>query len=331
MRLHLTDLAIRKLPHPERGYVKYWDTQTPAFGVRVSPGSKSFIVMQGKERRLTTIGRYPDFSLSDARKEAKRLLAHERPKTRSESTSAALTAYFRDIETSVRPNTLRTYKVFLHLDPDKPLDRVKPTDVHQSPHSIMAWRIFFNWCIRHGYTDTNPFQYVRVKYNERDRVLSDDEISALWQYEHEPYSKIVRLLILTGQRRNQIAQLQPDWLGEDTITFPSSIMKSGRVHTIPLTDWQKQYVQHTTFNGWSKAKARMDKHTGVNNYVLHDFRRYFSTTMAKLGVPLHVTEHLLDHRSTVTGVAAIYNRHTFLPEMRSALRAYENHLSEVLK
>lgn len=84
------------------------------------------------------------------------------------------------------------------------------------------------------------------------------------------------------------------------------------------------------FHGWSKAKARLDLHSGVSNWVLHDTRRYFSTTMAKLGTPLHLTEQILDHRSQVSGVAAIYNRYGFLDEMREALTVYEGHIRSLI-
>lgn len=330
--MHLTDISIRQLTHPATGQVKVRDDTLPGFGLIVGKRTKTFFVMYGTDRRTKTLGRYPDISLKDARKEARLLLATKPIKTSSMSVSAALTAYLSECERKNRTITVKEYRRMLSHLPDKPLSEITAKDMPDpTDHRIMAARVFFNWCIKNELTDRNPFAHVAVKHGERERVLTDDEISALWQYQSEPYSTIVRLLILTGQRRNQIWKIQPDWIGEDTITFPSSIMKSGRVHTIPLTDWQKQYIQKFRFNGWSKAKARMDKHTGVTNYVLHDFRRYFSTTMAKLGVPLHVTEHILDHRSTLTGVAAVYNKWSFLPQMREALDLYESHIRAIIK
>ena len=93
-----------------------------------------------------------------------------------------------------------------------------------------------------------------------------------------------------------------DWIDGDTITFPASIMKSRRAHTIPVTGYGRRLGEFG-FQGWSKAKKRIEADTGVTNWVLHDLRRYFSSTMARLGVPLHVTEQILDHRSQVSGVA----------------------------
>ena len=164
----------------------------------------------------------------------------------------------------------------------------------------------------------------------RDRLLSDDEIAAIWHVDQRPYSDIVKLLILTGQRRNQIWRFEPAWIDNDVLTFPTDVMKSKRPHTIPITGYRELLpARPFTFNGWSKSKARLDRRSGVSDWVLHDLRRYFSSTMARLGVPLHVTEQIIDHRSQVSGVAAIYNRYTFLDEMREALLAYEAHLRKV--
>jgi integrase len=84
-------------------------------------------------------------------------------------------------------------------------------------------------------------------------------------------------------------------------------------------------------SGWSKSKARLDQHVQIPPRVIHDLRRTFSTAMASLRVPLHVTERILAHRSgTVSGVAAIYNRYDFMEEAREALTTYEAHLAKIL-
>ncbi|NQW14998.1 MAG: DUF4102 domain-containing protein [Rhodobacter sp.] len=81
LRIYLTDLAIRKLPNPASGDVKYWDTTTPAFGIRCTARTKSFFVVYGVGRRLTTIGRYGEISLSQARTEARRHWCTRRQKS----------------------------------------------------------------------------------------------------------------------------------------------------------------------------------------------------------------------------------------------------------
>ena len=334
-RTHLTDLAIRKLPHPATGQVKYWDTQTPAFGVRCTPRSKSFIIMQGQDRRLTTIGRYPDISLQDARKEAKRLLSHNPTKLRSESTTESLTAYLEAITPHVRPNTLRSYRLHLKIseEDDKPLDKIKPADVATTPHATMAWRIFFNWCLRHELVDRNPFVHTPVKYGSRSRVLTNDELSALWKYECAPFSNIVKLLILTGQRRGEIAAVQPSWIAGETLTIPGTVAKNHREHTIPLGPLALEYIGRApfTFSGWSKAKSRIDKHCKVSDWTLHDLRRTYATIHASIGTPIHIVEALLNHKSgSISGVAATYNRYNYQREMRDAVLNFEAHLATII-
>ena len=107
-------------------------------------------------------------------------------------------------------------------------------------------------------------------------------------------------------------------------------MKSGKEHIIPfLPEWEP-WLPTASSNSWTRNKNRMDKDTEVTGYVLHDLRRFFSTSCARIGVPLHITELILDHRTQVTGVAAIYNRYSFLNEMRDALRQYHDWLSSTV-
>lgn len=125
-------------------------------------------------------------------------------------------------------------------------------------------------------------------------------------------------------------------------------MKSGRAHSIPVgkqaleviaalpgeTDllFPSRFEDDKPFNGFSKGKASFDQDSEVEQYTLHDLRRTFSSNMAKLGTPIHVTERILNHVSgTISGVAAVYNRHAYMDEMREAFVQYEQHLSEVLK
>ena len=88
----------------------------------------------------------------------------------------------------------------------------------------------------------------------------------------------------------------------------------------------------TTFNGWSKAKTMLDdKLVSVAAWTLHDLRRTFATNLAALGVPIQVTEKILNHVSgTISGVAAVYNRHTYMDEMREAVGLWEKKLQSLL-
>ena len=163
-----------------------------------------------------------------------------------------------------------------------------------------------------------------------------------------PFGAIVKLLILTGQRRSEITNLRQSWLEDDAITFPAEIIKNAREHTIPMGDMTKVLIANlpkrtdllfpsrlndkTPFNGFSRAKLTFDKELEIESYTLHDLRRTFSSIMAKLGTPIHVTEKILNHTSgTISGVAAVYNRHSYQMEMREAFADYEDYLKTLIE
>ena len=318
--MRINELTIKQLPHPASGQKKYRDDGLPGFGVVVGKRTKTFFVMFGKDRRVQSIGKWPDMTVKEARLEASAIMSDPAPKKRNTSLDEARDAFLADCRRRLRPTTAERYYYGL-----KDID-LTDTSISE-PTTVKCLKAFYNWCIEHEILDRNPFAHRKVKFVARDRLLSDEEIAAIWAVDQRPFSDIVKLLILTGQRRNQIWKLDPSWVDGDELTFPASVMKSARSHTIPLTGYRDYLPERPfSFNSWSKSKRRLDKACGVSDWVLHDFRRYFSSTMARLGVPLHVTEQLIDHRSQLSGVAAIYNRYDYLKEMKEALETYEAHI-----
>lgn len=332
MRQNLTALSIDKLSHPESGDVKYWDTTVPGFGVRVTARTKSFFVVRGKQRKLTTIGRYPEISLADARKQAKVLLVQQPEKNPAASISDALAAYLEDAKSRLRPRTYLEYERHLRTDITGPLTDLKRSHAGTDPHSVAVWKAFANWCVRNELLDRNPFQYLSAKVGQRSRVLTDEELKIIWTYENPPFSDILKLCLLTGQRKGEVTRFAPEWVHSDTVTIPAAVAKNGREHTLPFNLLTAQYLsQFPRFNGFSKAKARFDKLHPLPHWTVHDLRRTFATIHAKIGTPIHVVEAMLNHKSgTVSGVAAIYIRHNFLAEARQAQLAYERHIWEIV-
>ena len=320
----LTELSIRKLPYPESGSEKHLDAALPGFGIRCSARSKSFFVMYGERRQLKTLGRWPELDLKSARAAARQLLVAPPVAPVTPSVAEVRERFLADCRRRLRPATVERYFYSLRDVPNVKLDKL-PTRI-TDPNQLKALKALLNWCIDEGFYDRNPYLRKKVRFEQRDRLLTDEEIAAIWSVEQPPFSDIVKLLILTGQRRKQIWKFQPEWVRGDELTFPSSIMKSKRTHVIPVTPGIRLLLpeQPFIFNSWSKSKKRFDKACGVYDWVLHDIRRYFSSTMAKLGVPLHVTEQIIDHRSQLSGVAAIYNRYDFLNEMRHAFMGFES-------
>jgi integrase len=182
------------------------------------------------------------------------------------------------------------------------------------------------------------------KENPRDRVLTDRELATIWKAAPDnDYGRIVRLLMLTGQRRDEIGGLR--WAEIDTeggvITLPSTRTKNGREHLVPLSDASasvlKDCIRHgdhvfgrrqTGFSGWSKAKLALDESCGVRDWVLHDLRRTAATRMADIGVQPHIIEAVLNHVSGhKAGVAGTYNRSVYSAEKRDALERWGSHLA----
>jgi integrase len=146
------------------------------------------------------------------------------------------------------------------------------------------------------------------------------------------FGRIVRLCILTGQRRGEISLIRPEWLRSNALIIPASIAKNKREHTIPLTPQARALSLQAPFavGNWGRKKNALDKLSAVTGWVLHDLRRTFSTMLAELQIPPHVIEKILNHvsgKDALSPLAAIYNRASYMNEMREALAKYEAHLT----
>lgn len=369
--MRLTDVSVRSLKPPEKGQKSYWDDTVSGFGVRISQGgTKSFVIMHGKDRSLTTIGRYPILSLSEARGEAKRLLAEmtlgqRRPKSISPTDAKA--RFLDACATKNKPRTVADYTRLLdrHFKPKhhnlgeitrsdllRSIQKLADTPSEQH-HAFVAIRTFFNWCVNQGLLEVSPLAGVKPPSTPRarERVLSIEELTAVWNATDDgtTYGSIVRLLILTGQRKGEIAALEWEWIDTEQITLPSTLTKNKRSHTVPIGPMAQNIIKDvpqlddcpylfsasrrmsertTVFNGWGKAKGELDKRSGVTGWTHHDLRRTYSTLMAQIGVSQIIVEKLLNHVSggSQSPIARVYNVYEYLPEMRDAARQYEEYL-----
>jgi integrase len=355
----LTDLTIKNLPPG-----LHFDSRLTSFGIRVGKSKRTWIVVRGKNRTKVSLGHYPAISLHDARRKA--LIALASPDAPVERVAPllfpdVLETYLEQQASTLRPLSLYQIKRTLrrHFKWQKPLDKITHNDIasaldsitapSERAHALKDIRAFFNWCIPR-YLPTSPCVGIRKPpQRSRDRVLDDQELCRVWRQAETigyPYGTIVQLLILTGQRSGETAALRWDWIGKDTITIPASMTKNGNATTFPFGAIAKRLIDSTPntgpllfparghrdkpFVGFGVSKLALDR-CGVENFTHHDLRRTFATNLAALGTPIHVTEKLLNHISgTVSGVAAIYNRHAYLDEMRAAIEAWEKRLSFIL-
>lgn len=318
---------------PEKGQKRLRDDLIPGFFVIVGKRTKTFFLMYGKDRKVKKIGHYPDKKLKIAREEARRFLERVGDQKPVQSVSELSEAFLEDCRGRLKPNSVHAYESVLKHAPNIPLDEAnKETIELKTAHEIKAYKAMFNWAIREEITDRNPFFHMKVTFGKRDRVLSYDEIKKVWAYDSPPYSDIVKLLLLSGQRVGQFGNFNMDWYEDRKIIFPAEVMKGGKVHEIPTTPLIRKYLGNFKQDNWDRYKKRMDKKTEVNDWVLHDLRRTFATIHAEIGTPIHVVEALLAHTSgTISGVTAIYIRYQFFTEMRKALLLYERHLTKMLK
>ena len=162
-----------------------------------------------------------------------------------------------------------------------------------------------------------------------------DRDPPIWleSYNHASFGQLVRCLILSGQRLNQFAAFDPQWVQAHAIIFPPSIMKSNAEMTLPLTDTlRRELPSGPLLPSISTATAKFRRSLTIPHFTLHDFRRFFSSTMASLQVPLDITEMLLSHvTGSRTPIQRIYDRFDRLAPMREALLKYEEYLARLLQ
>jgi integrase len=381
-----------------------WDTGLKGFGVRVTPrGIKSYVLqyrVNGGPARRKTIGIHGSpWTTQTARREAERLLiivrqgvdpveqqleANRKEKTLNFSNYCDLFVdlYLQSNWPDTWPEAMRTLENVAKprwskrsLTSLRRADMVKLMDDYADRpgrrkyvHSLL--RKLFNWAVDRGDIEVSPLAGMKAPRPtaSRRRVLGHDELICLWNACDRagwPWGPYVRLLILTMQRRQEVAEM--DWseidLETKTWTLPAERAKNGEAHIVPLSSLavtelealgpQERGLLFTTtgktaVSGFSKAKQslgaemkvvareRAEKRGGdpdsvaISDWRFHDLRRTGATNLQALGIPIEVTEAVLNHISgTRAGVAGIYNRYRYEPEKRSALEAWDQRLREL--
>ena len=243
-----------------------------------------------------------------------------------------------------RIDTITKHDVLVLID--SIVDRGAPTKarrVHVHAHRL------FKWCVARGLVAASPMVGLERPSAEasRERVLTDTELAAVWQAATDwPFGNIVRLLALTGARREEIGQLAWDEVQGATITLEGPRTKNGKAHLIPLSAPALELLQSVprigekyvfTLDGlkpvssWGRAKARLDKRSGVTGWRIHDLRRTVATGMQKLGVGLQTVEALLGHTAgSRAGIVGVYQRHDFAAEKRAAVEQWGAHVASIL-
>jgi len=226
---------------------------------------------------------------------------------------------------------------------------------YRANRTLAAVGKFFAWCVARDMLTVSPAAGVEPPHVEkvRDRVLSDEELRALWLAceGDDAFSAAVRILISTGARLSEVGRMEFSELdAEKRIwTLPARRTKNAREHKIPLSSqaWAAiaarprfancPYVFSTNAKGpvhnWAKAKTRISNKAGLEEtgWRLHDLRRTCASGMQRLGVSVPVIEKALNHVSgTFRGIVGVYQQHDYEDEIRIALQRWSYHIEQIV-
>jgi integrase len=219
---------------------------------------------------------------------------------------------------------------------------------------LTALSTFFGWVAkRKRLIDASPCSVHRPEpAGTRDRVLTNAEIRIFWsacEAVSEPFSQALKLLLITGCRLNEVAQMRRAELSEDGSiwTIPGERTKNRKPHVVPLPPIARsilatinlvssKFTFSTTgrspVSGWARVKGRLDAEMQIPPWRLHDLRRTAATGMAEIGIPPHIVEAALNHVSGAKGgVAGIYNRAAYTQEKRVALERWADHVAALVE
>jgi len=391
----ITKTIVERLPPGEW----LWDADhrevVKGFGARRQVDGVFYYLryrLRGRQR-IKSIGRHGSpFTPDTARNEAKRMLGlvankvdpfDEQEKARSvETFGGEAKRYLEHKKGALKPRSYQEVERHL-MNHAKPLHRSTPVEIDRRTIALRLAEIelasglvarnrvrsslsaFFAWAVTEGFLEANPVAGT-AKADEgvsRERVLSESELAeVLAGVEADQFADIVRLLILTGQRREEIGGLR--WseieFERDLIALPPGRTKNKRLHELPLSPSARAILERQPrrknsegdlrdfvfgygeggFSGWSDCKAQLDERLlalrrrtdkqakPLPEWHLHDLRRTVATVMAdKLGVLPHIVEAILNHVSGHrAGVAGVYNRAKYEAEMRKALQRWADHV-----
>ena len=366
MAQKLTEASAGKLILPAGAKEAYaWDSVVPGFGIRKREGGSLVFVVKyriGQQQRKITLGKVVPGMLAEMREMAATVIAKAKLGQDVQGDRKAAT----EVRQSVTVGTLikrylemrcGEWKERTFIEVERHLRRQATPlhglaieavtrrelvplidDIAENSGRTAADRLkaslstFLGWCVERDYIDANPAAGIKHRANggSRERVLAEAELVAIWKACNEDdHGRIVRLLMLTGQRREEFGGLKWDEVDFDKreIRLPGERTKNGRAHTVPLSDAAMEILQAIPrrerrglvfgrgeggFSGWSQSKARLDKRIGkaVEPWTLHDLRRTFATLSAEhdLAAP-HIIEAMINHQSgSKSGIAGVYNR-----------------------
>lgn len=399
-RQRLTDRKIASLKALGNKRTDFYDDIVTGLAIRISPnGAKSWSLHYRLDGRIVrdTLGKYPAKGLAKARQEAQdrlAVLAQGRDPRQEDARRDAAEAKRRAdtfevvagqykkaklsklrsgdeqwaaIERDFMPNWRNT--PLKDIGRAAVLARLDEIEAEFGPYArnrraslICA---LLNFALDRELIESNPAARIEhVGEVERDRVLTDAELVEIWHAAgklQQPYGPLVRMLLLTGQRRSEISDMQNPELDRETglLTIAAGRMKAKVAHEVPLPpaalallDDLPEYAepkvhifaslrrQDSPVNAFSQIKGELDKlilaarlekdpkAQPMSPWRFHDLRRTMRSGLSRLRIPRDISERVIAH--TPGGVEKIYDRHEFREEKRQALEAWANYVSNLL-
>ena len=369
--VNLTNKLVASVKPPrDRSYIRLWDDTISGFGLRVTEnGVKSFIFegrqFLSKKTKQVKIGRVGQMSVSEARASAAELSRlfrsgeFEKQAQKRQGNNSTLSAVERYLSVGLfGKSSAHVANVRRHLLAEfckhygtlsvqditrqQAMSFVNDLKIKISPDaSLKRFRsltAFFNYLVNEGTIEISPLAGTKppAPPTSRDRVLSPDELKTIWaaaEALNPTWRAFIRLLMLTGQRRNEVAGLHVNEIEGDWWTLPANRSKNSLPNKVFLSPTAKLLLpepdktsglffthnKKTKVSGFSRTLSTLRSEAGFSNWTLHDFRRSFSTQLHEMGHPPHIIEACINHVSGAkSGVAGVYNKAEYLEQRERA-------------
>jgi integrase len=366
-RHRLTDKGVAKL-QPKKARYAYADPELPGHYVRVQPsGAKSFVVVtrdpRGKQH-WRTVGS-PPMLIDDAREIGRKIIRSIR-EAPPDSFEGVASEWFKryvtkkqlrsasELDRFLRVNILpewsgRDFSSIRRSDISRLLDRIE--DEHGGRQADYALEIVRRICNWHATRDDNynspivrGMRRTNPKERQRKRILTDDEIRAVWNATDPAtsFGGLVRMLLVTAQRLDKVASIRWDDLEGNIWTIRTAPREKGNAGILELPAAAMELISMRgrgegfvfpsrggrQLGGLAKYKRRLDRDSGVSDWVLHDLRRTARSLMSRAGVNSDHAERVMGHAQE--GVKGVYDQHAYQQEKAEALRKLAGLLALIL-
>jgi len=387
-KLDARTVARLALP-PGKSDEFFWDQSMPGFGLRLDARSgqlrKNYVVQyrRGPRSPRYPIGSAEVLNAEQARAQAKKVLAKvalgEDPaaerasrRERERFTFGALARdYLNAKQHTVRAKTFVEARRYVTGKYFRPLfsmaaDHIARRDVaaclvrvSRESGIVTAKRArselssMYAWAMGQGLVESNPVIGTNKLKSppSRDRVLDDRELAAVWRAAgDDEFGRIVRLLILTAQRRAEVGAMTWQELDPErgTWTIPAARAKNNREHVLGLPALAWSIIESVPrmasrdwlfgrraggFTSWALNKRMLDARLGdqVRPFKIHDLRRSTASGLARIGTQPHIIEVVLNHFGGFrSGVHGTYNRNPYFAEAKQALDVWANHIATIV-